>query len=379
MAHERILVVDDNAVNLKLTRALLAVEGYEIATAASAEEALSVLAALRPQLILTDIKLTGMDGLELTRRLKSSAEWKAVPVIALTGLDAAEDQRQALAAGCSGFLSKPVKSQVLRSLVRKHLAGERRAPPGSIFDEDLIAPLREEFRSAGADKCRRLVAMLPVVAPHRSITPLFDYRELGKALHGWAGGGGTFGLPRITEKAREAEALLKQPLEQVAVPLRAIMESLLEMFTQPLDGSKPATAVSRTAVQAETAGRQPTILICDDDSLVVAVIKATLEADGMLCRTAGNGRLAFAMACENPPDAVILDVNMPALDGFQVLDELRRLEATSKVKVMLLTGRYEAEDITLGVRLGADDYMSKPFDPAALVERVKELLAAPAA
>jgi DNA-binding response OmpR family regulator len=94
----------------------------------------------------------------------------------------------------------------------------------------------------------------------------------------------------------------------------------------------------------------------------------------MVCRTADNGRLAFAMASHDPPDAIILDINMPVLDGFQVLEELRRLEPTRTLKVMLLTARYDPEDITRGVFHGADDYMVKPFDPARLVERLKTLL-----
>lgn len=374
MARERVLLIDDNAVTLRLTRALLELESYEIATASSAEAALETIGEFRPQLVLTDVRLTGMDGLELTRRLRSTAEWRSIPIIAITGLNEPEDEREALSAGCNAWLSKPVQSQVLRSIVRQHLNSQARVSAEPEVVQNLIDTLRVDFLKAGAERCRRLLAMLPVVAPERSLAPLFHYRELHKALHDWAGAGGTFGMPRITEKAREAETLLKQPVEQVAMALRRAMESLLEQFTYPPPSPPGAAAEPEFQPGPE---HKPEILVCDDDPLVAAIVKSTLEAYGMNCRTADNGMLAIAMARADRTDTIVLEVDMPVLDGIQVLDELRAVESLHNLKVMLLTARYEAEDIARGVEHGADDYMAKPFDPAALVERIKTMLAMP--
>ncbi len=372
MARERVLLIDDNAVTLRLTRALLELDSYEIATAPSAEAALETIGEFGPQLVLTDVRLTGMDGLELTRRLRSTPQWSSIPIIAITGLNEPEDEREALTAGCNAWLSKPVQSQVLRNLVRQHLNSQARISPEPEVVQNLIDTLRVDFLRAGAERCRRLLAMLPIVASERRLAQLFDYRELHKALHDWAGAGGTFGLPRITEKAREAETLLKQPLEQVAIALRTAMESLLEQFTYLSPSLQGPTVEPASPFTPE---QKPEILVCDDDPLVAAIIKSTLEAYGMNCRTAGNGTLAVAMASDRRTDAIILEVDMPVLNGIQVLDELRSSESTRNLKVMLLTARYEAEDIVRGVEHGADDYMAKPFDPAALVERIQTMLA----
>src|SRR5579872_7148556 len=113
MPGERILLVDDNAVNRKLTGGLLTIDGYQVTTSASAEDALAKISECRPQLVITDIRLTGMDGIEFTRCLRAIPEWKTVPIIALTGLNSDEDRQQATDAGCNAFLSKPVDSQVL--------------------------------------------------------------------------------------------------------------------------------------------------------------------------------------------------------------------------------------------------------------------------
>src|SRR6266571_3779701 len=108
MAGEPILIVDDNATNLKLLRVLLGKEGYAIRTADSAEDALAMLAEFRPRLILMDIQLPGMDGLELTRRLKADPETRDIIVLAVTSYAMKTDQEKALAAGCDGYVTKPI-------------------------------------------------------------------------------------------------------------------------------------------------------------------------------------------------------------------------------------------------------------------------------
>ena len=121
MPGEPILIVDDNPVNLKLARVLLAAEGYEVRTAIAAEEALDVLREFRPRLILMDIQLPGMDGLELTRRLKADPQMREVVIVALTAYAMKGDQERVLAAGCDGYIGKPIDTRRLASQVADHL------------------------------------------------------------------------------------------------------------------------------------------------------------------------------------------------------------------------------------------------------------------
>ena len=118
---EPILVVDDNPLNLKLTRVLLAGEGYEVHTAADAEEAFSELARCRPRLILMDLQLPGVDGLELTRRLKGDPALSAIPVVALTAYAMKGDALKAQQAGCDGYITKPVDTRTLPAVVREYI------------------------------------------------------------------------------------------------------------------------------------------------------------------------------------------------------------------------------------------------------------------
>jgi two-component system cell cycle response regulator DivK len=130
MAGEPILIVDDNPANLKLARVLLTGEGYRVRTASDAEEALAVLREFHPRLILMDLQMPGMDGFELTQRLKADPATRQVRVLALTAYAMKGDEERARAAGCDGYVSKPIDTRTLPALIAQHLAeaGGRGSP-----------------------------------------------------------------------------------------------------------------------------------------------------------------------------------------------------------------------------------------------------------
>jgi CheY-like chemotaxis protein len=130
MPGEPILIVDDNPANLKLARVLLTGEGYEVRTAADAEEALRVLQQFRPRLILMDLQMPGMDGFALTRRLKGDPATKGILILALTAYAMKGDEEKALAAGCDGYVAKPIDTRALPALIARHLAGSPGEGPG---------------------------------------------------------------------------------------------------------------------------------------------------------------------------------------------------------------------------------------------------------
>lgn len=118
---DTILAVDDNPQNLKLVRLLLAAEGHHVVTAAGADEALRVLETTTPAVILMDLQMPGIDGLELTRRLKADPARSEIVVIALTAYAMRGDRERALAAGCDDYVTKPIDTTALVSLVARWL------------------------------------------------------------------------------------------------------------------------------------------------------------------------------------------------------------------------------------------------------------------
>ena len=117
-----VLVVDDEAVNLRLLDALLAPEGYTVLCARSGGEALALAAAHAPDLIVLDVMMPAMDGLAATRLLRRDPVTAAIPVIALTALAMKEDQERSFAAGCDGYIAKPLRYQQLYALIDSVLA-----------------------------------------------------------------------------------------------------------------------------------------------------------------------------------------------------------------------------------------------------------------
>jgi CheY-like chemotaxis protein len=117
----RVLVVDDNPQNLKLARILLAGDGYDVQTAVDAEDALRVLEAFTPSLVLMDLQLPGMDGFALTRLLKADPAHRDLIVVALTAYAMKGDEERARAAGCNGYIAKPIDTDSLLLKVATYL------------------------------------------------------------------------------------------------------------------------------------------------------------------------------------------------------------------------------------------------------------------
>lgn len=116
-----ILLVEDNPANQLLTSAVIEREGYRFELAASAVEARHLIAAHSPDLILMDVQLPGLDGLSFARALKSAPETASIPVVALTAHAMAGDREQALAAGCAGYISKPINTRTFGEQLRAFL------------------------------------------------------------------------------------------------------------------------------------------------------------------------------------------------------------------------------------------------------------------
>jgi DNA-binding response OmpR family regulator len=117
-----------------------------------------------------------------------------------------------------------------------------------------------------------------------------------------------------------------------------------------------------------------TILVVDDDPVIQKLLAVNFEMEGYRVVTAGDGEEALAQVALEHPDAVVLDVMMPKIDGIEVVRRMRADAGTAVIPVLLLSARAQAKDIAEGLDAGADAYMTKPFDPVDLLERVASLI-----
>lgn len=121
---KRILVVEDQEDNRIILRRLLSNAGYDLIEAGNGEDGVALALSMRPDLILMDIQLPVMDGYEATRRIKSNAELKSIPVIAVTSYALSGDEAKARAAGCDAYVAKPFSPRQLLAKVREYLPTE---------------------------------------------------------------------------------------------------------------------------------------------------------------------------------------------------------------------------------------------------------------
>jgi phosphate regulon transcriptional regulator PhoB len=117
-----------------------------------------------------------------------------------------------------------------------------------------------------------------------------------------------------------------------------------------------------------------TVLVVDDEKDLVELVKYHLEKEGLKCLEARDGETALQLAKERTPDLVVLDLMLPGLDGLEICRKLRKDPKTSSMAIIMLTAKAEEVDRIVGLEMGADDYMVKPFSPRELVARVKAVL-----
>ena len=138
----------------------------------------------------------------------------------------------------------------------------------------------------------------------------------------------------------------------------------------------PAAEDTRELLSAHQHVRG-SILVVDDEPTIAEVVARYLQRAGYVTRVAGDGALALALASEKRPDLVVLDLMLPGIDGLELMRRLRALGGAGpreRMAVILLTAKGDESDRVVGLRLGADDYVVKPFSPAELVARIDAVL-----
>jgi len=135
-----------------------------------------------------------------------------------------------------------------------------------------------------------------------------------------------------------------------------------------------AASSQQTAGKDGGAERKPRLLVVDDEQAIIDFIKLGMRYEGFQVDQAGDGYIAIDMAQRLQPDAIILDVMLPTMDGLEACRRLRENEATTNIPILMLTAKDEVRDRVTGLEAGADDYLTKPFSFDELLARVRALL-----
>jgi len=226
MANNSVLIVDDTPVNLKLVRVLLSRQGFDVRTASTAEEALEVAETFRPRLVLADIQLPGMDGLEMTRRLKAAPETRDTIVLALTAFAMKGDEEKAFEAGCDGYITKPIDTRSFPALIRQYLSKPNEVKNTSAKSgapASQAGGSREAFLVDGAQRSAALIS---------SLGSNFDATSALAVVHQWAETASALGCQEISQYSRELAGLIEQNGRGSMVRTRELLIRVARAFSE---------------------------------------------------------------------------------------------------------------------------------------------------
>jgi eukaryotic-like serine/threonine-protein kinase len=367
-AGRRILVVDDDPVIGRLYQQRLTRDGMQVDVAHDGESALAAIARTPPDLLVLDLILPGLSGLDVLRTLRARDATSALPVIAFSNTTFDSEVAAAWAGGADRVLAKATTwPRQLAEEARKLLSvatdkvrrpSTRRVSEGS----PLVGPLRRDFLShAETVLGRALAALGPEGTPPAPMLLGFS-----RMLEPLAAGFGAAGHARAGQVMGAAEALARQLHQQPAAASPTAGTTLRAAAHAAL-----AVAVDDPPVEQGV----PTILVVDDDLVIRRTAAGILEKVGLKADVAENGDVGLAMACSVHYRVVVTDLLMSGMNGFSVARKINALPAfrARPAGVLFITGLEDAENF---LQAGANAVLAKPFDPLELTTRVLTLLIA---
>jgi PAS domain S-box-containing protein len=417
-----ILVVDDNPANLKVARFALESEGYQVRTAADGEEALHILRDFRPRLILMDIQLPGVDGLELTRSLKADPGTRDIIIVAVTAYAMKGDRERALRAGCDGYITKPVDPILLPVQIAEHL-GRSRGEQSVVAPVDgrpapaLATPSLGSPKGASPNEsssinaaARKSAGTILVVEDNPTTRKMFrlaletaGYEVIEAADCKTALGWLEQRQPDLIIQdlilpdmdGLELARSIRKQLGDVPIPIvcvsgflsrldeaRALKGGFVQVLVKPVDPFQLLDVVKLHLASppafAEALGEGRLLLAVDDDPLQRKFAQVWFSSAGFNVLVASDGEEGLDLARRKRPAVIVSDVLMPKMDGFAFCLAVRRAPELAAIPVILNSSAYvEKADQELAARVGASALVCKTDGLEAVVRAVSAALTDP--
>ena len=345
----RILLADDSEMNRLVVAEHLGGLPVTIDQAADGAEALARFEAASYDAVLLDIQMPVLDGratARAMRELEAERDRALVPIIALTAGALWEEREAALAAGCSGFLAKPVKRRTLFQVLAEQVP---RLPVGS-------APAGESPEGYAG---RFLAEMPAALARLRAAAAREDRAGIAREAHALRGAALIAGLGAVAARfgGLEAAAAVDAPLAPPLSAAEAVLDGLADGLGARPSGDLPPAAI---AAPEASAGALPIrVLLAEDHALVRDGVRSLLAAYPRLevVAEAGDGISCVRETCRLEPELVIIDLMMPQMAGGDAIAEIKRQRPD--IKILVLTAVTAPEPILAALRAGADGVVHK--------------------
>lgn len=391
-----IVVVEDDPLVSHFIGAELAGDPRRLVRFSSLTEAERFLStAQTPALILLDLFLPDGDGRTLLHSLRDNEATADIPVIVMSAASAEIRNREVAELAATAFVSKPFHSGDLRALIddilgspsdgrmseRIDLTDAYRATMQAAGSASIACVLPEEhgpggFRGSGLDESatEQVIQILREhVGPHCAVG-VWEAAEIAVI----SGDPPDVLIKQLDDARYAARNAPIHPESHTVTSFSAAVitesadESLVNAFARARRFALDVHEASGDAVAAADDAQHPRrVLLAEDDTLTAALIVHRLEREGYEVEHHADGSAALDAANDDRFGLVVLDVQMPGANGFDVLERIRSNPALNHVPVVMLTAVGGERDVVRGFELGADDYILKPFSPAELTARLK--------
>ncbi len=407
MVEKTVLLIEDNELDRKLTRDILKVSEYQVLEAADAETGIKMAHDRRPDLILMDIKLPGMDGWEATQLIKKDPAINNIPIIALTSYAMAGDEQKALDAGCDGYLSKPIEKQRFLELIADTSSMEQDSAPLQnlihrskvliVDDEPLNVKLLEAKLSPekyetiyaynGKDALQKADNESPDLILLDIMMPGIDGYEVTKRLKK---NPKTTNIPIILITALDApehkekglkvgaDEFLNKPVDTAELQARVHALSRLKAYQEQLTTRTDSERVIIAPVVQEDAVEESqeivSVLLVEDDEKDVRIIETYLSEEPYRLLLAKDAEETLSLVQQETVDLILLDLLLPGMDGFELCRRLKEEDLTKNVQIVVTSCLTDIESKIRGIELGIDGFMSKPLNKEELMARINASL-----
>ncbi len=369
-ARSLILVVDDEPSARELLVAYLHSEGFRTATARSGDEALKKALELRPEAITLDIVMRGKSGWETLNQLKRNPATASIPVVIVSVLD---EKQTGFSLGAAEYLIKPVSKRSFLEALARHVQWPVQGAPRVLVVDDepeslqLIAEILRSGRYAPttAASGKEALELLDKAGADALVLdllmPEMDGFEVLKRIRG-------------DPKLRKIPVFVLTAKDLTAADLEILNNQVEALFTKGGPWRHELLSRIRSALQKHKEARRAKVLVADDSPESREFIRDALASHNFEIAEAADGKEALVKIREFHPDIVFMDIQMPQMDGYAALSQIRQDPQLRRLPVIALTAFAMHGDRDKALAAGFDAYISKPVDPRSLRAQVDQLL-----
>ncbi len=370
---KKILIIEDDQIVANVYRNKLAVEGYQTEIAADGETGLKTMRTLKPDLIVLDLMLPKMSGVDVIREIRSEPDFSSLPIVVFSNTYLTNMIQQAWKAGANKCLSKASCSprevvDVVRNTIGPSGAMSQVEPPAAegaaktkaeaeaAADDAFQSDLRKSFVESLPSTLVTLRAGLQsLIKTDDEVSRLKHIYELYRRIHALNGNAAIAGLNSIAQMSGALEALLKELYEKP----KNINPSTLRTVAAAVDFL--GLLFERNTQPEKQALPPANVLVVDDEAISRRAIVYALEKAQLQSVNVEDPNAAFKLLSENPFDLVFLDVDMPGMTGFELCTKLRTLPGHKKTPVVFVTILTDFDNRTSSMMAGGNDFIAKPF------------------